>query len=491
MKFPVLTNLFRLRTRQAKHRRPAAPVQRQLTLETLEDRLVPSTLYVNHSGAFMGHAAFTTITAAVAGARSRDIIEVGPGDYSAEGAILLPSTKIGLELKGAQGEKDPATASHGGRVPGDPATESVVQAFKLQGSKQQISGFTITNPALLGTGITTDPGHSGYKIVYNIFTNIGGVAVEFNSAGTYHSQVEYNWFDSTSAVAGLLGPIGQDIDTTKGPLSNAGIGKNWFAGQTTDTTSYSVVIEGVSSSLPDHRINIVKNTFEGAGNLSQGSLRVSNAIDVNVDKNTITDYVGNGIDLADFLDGVRVRGSNLDAGGEGAHDAIVATAVFGPTASRHHVRIVGNDISGGLGALAGGFGGNGIDVEELFNPSTGFSKARFDVSDNHINHVQLGGIKLDGVEDSILEKNHSDDNGSDGIQIEVSSGNTLADNTTRHDGYDGIEVDSGSVGNTSTLNKSLDNGHFDFEDSSAGAGTARTGNTWSHNEGATVNPGGL
>jgi hypothetical protein len=313
MNFPLLTKLFRLRPEQAKHRRPVTPVKRQLTLETLEARLVPSTLYVDHSGAFMGHAAYTTITAAVAAARSRDIIKVGPGDYTGEGTILLPSTKIGLEVKGAQYKQNPAGASHGGRVPGDPATESVVQEFKLQGSKQQLSGFTLSNPSSLGTGIVTDPGHSGYKITYNIFTNIAGDAIEFNSAGTYHSQVEYNWFDSTSAVAGLTGPIGQDIDSSKGSLSNAGIGKNWFAGPTTDTSSYSVVIAGVSSSLPDHGINIVKNIFQDTGNLSQGSLRVSNAKDVNIDENTITDYVGNGIGLTGFLDGVRVDRTDLTA----------------------------------------------------------------------------------------------------------------------------------------------------------------------------------
>jgi hypothetical protein len=265
----------------------------------------------------MKHAAYTTITAAVAAARSRDIIEVGPGDYSGEGAISLPSTKIGLEIKGAQSKKNPATADHGGRVPGDPATESVVQAFDLQGSKQQISGFTITNPALLGTGIVTDPGHSGYKIVYNIFTNVGGDAVEFNSAGTYHSQVEYNWFESTAAVAGVNGPIGQDIDAG-GRLSNAGIGKNWFGGTTTDAASYSVAIEEVGSALPNRGMNIVKNIFQGAGNVSQGSLQVSNAIDVNVDGNIFfSDCAGNDIDVTGFHHGVRLRGNNLHASGGG------------------------------------------------------------------------------------------------------------------------------------------------------------------------------
>ena len=53
--------------------------------------------------------------------------------------------------------------------------------------------------------------------------------------------------------------------------------------------------------------------FQGTGNLSQGSLRVSNAVDVNIDRNTITDYVGNGIGLTGFLDGVRVRRTNVTA----------------------------------------------------------------------------------------------------------------------------------------------------------------------------------
>jgi hypothetical protein len=38
---------------------------------------------------------------------------------------------------------------------------------------------------------------------------------------------------------------------------------------------------------------------------------VSNAVDVNIDRNTITDYVGNGIGLTGFLDGVRVRRTSV------------------------------------------------------------------------------------------------------------------------------------------------------------------------------------
>jgi hypothetical protein len=47
--------------------------------------------------------------------------------------------------------------------------------------------------------------------------------------------------EGASAVAGVNGPIGEDIDAS-GRLSNAGIGRNWFRGTTTDAASYSVAI---------------------------------------------------------------------------------------------------------------------------------------------------------------------------------------------------------------------------------------------------------
>ena len=310
MYLTLLARLFHRHPGSTGRRRHGRLVKQHLSLEALECRLVPSTLYVSHSGDFRGHTAYTTITAAVAAARSRDVIRIGPGDYTGEGDIVLPATKIGLELKGAQYEHNPAAANHGGRIPGDPTTESVVQGFELEGSKQEIYGFTLTSPSSLMPGIVTDPHHSGYKITYNIFTNMPGSAIEFNSAGTYHSQVEYNWFDSTSAAAGPLGPIGADIESA-GPLSNAGIGKNWFGGMTTDTASYSVALEGVGSSLPGRGINIVKNIFEGAGNASQGSLLVSNAVGVNVDENTFSNAAGNDISVTGFHHHVRVRGSQL------------------------------------------------------------------------------------------------------------------------------------------------------------------------------------
>jgi hypothetical protein len=67
--------------------------------------------------------------------------------------------------------------------------------------------------------------------------------------------------------------------------------------------------------LPNHGINIVKNIFQGAGNVSQVSLQVSNVVDVNMDGNTfLSDCAGNDVDVTGFHHGVRLHGDNLHAG---------------------------------------------------------------------------------------------------------------------------------------------------------------------------------
>ena len=83
---------------------------------------------------------------------------------------------------------------------------------------------------------------------------------------------------------------------------------------------------------------------------------------------------------------------------------------------------------------------------------------------------------------------------SNGIRIqpatEQSSSTRIADNVVRNSSNNGIWLESGT-GITVTGNRSLDSGAKDCVDTTTGAGTAGTANTWTGDTGRTSDPAGL
>src|SRR5262245_35613575 len=94
MPLPLL-RLFAARRSTAARSRPA---RARLRLAPLEDRVVPSTLYVENDRIQYPEAGYTSIQAAVNAARPGDTIQVYPGTYNE----IVTVDKAGLKLLGDQ-----------------------------------------------------------------------------------------------------------------------------------------------------------------------------------------------------------------------------------------------------------------------------------------------------------------------------------------------------------------------------------------------------
>jgi len=125
------------------------------------------------------------------------------------------------------------------------------------------------------------------------------------------------------------------------------------------------------------------------------------------------------------------------------------------------------------------------------------SKAAVVLDHNNASGNVLIGIMLDTasgarVVNNTTSKNGSGAAGSDGgVALFASTGNRIEGNKSESNKGAGIFVDSSSNGNTITGNLLNGNTLFDAQDRSTGAGTVKTGNTWTNNRGKTSGPKGL
>ena len=131
-------------------------------------------------------------------------------------------------------------------------------------------------------------------------------------------------------------------------------------------------------------------------------------------------------------------------------------------------------------------GRHGINLEGR----SGGSVSGVIVEENDIGFMGVDGIHLENANGNTIRDNKSNDNAGSGIQVTNSDNNIIRKNTTRRNNF-GIQVNSQSDGNTFNSNTSFDNTTLDYRDSSNGAGTAGTANTWTKNKGNTANPPGL
>ena len=494
------------------HRRPAPCIGRQLTLERLEDKLALATLAVPS-------AMYPTITAAEAAASMGDTIRVAAGDYRSEGVIVVDVPKLNIE--GAQRNSDPTEP---GRTPGG-ASESTVTGFDLRADKIEIDGFTVNNTG--GNGIATAGDHSGYDINDNIISGNSLAGILLRSNGQFLTQIEQNWFTNAAPAspgptvnfipqppAVGLGPNGWDIRNfgADGPLSRVHIEENLFSEPT--QFGAAVDLEG-SAQTPHQGIEIESNHFE-----KSNGIIFWNISDGLIQDNVMNYWSGNAgapangiaISIKGFLNNVKVEGNDLYAGVNSGDGIRVESTSGPPSPAKPHIRIEDNEIAGNATGPAGGFG---IDAIHLINTHVGIF-AR--IHDNEIRHMGRHGINLEGrsggsVSGVIVEENNigfmggngihletangntirdnkSNDNAGSGIQVDNSDNNTIRKNTTRRNSF-GIRATSQSNGNTFNSNTSFDNTTLDYRDSSNGAGTAGTANTWTNNNGNTANPPGL
>jgi hypothetical protein len=104
-------------------------------LELLEDRMLLSILYVDPSGrAPTGTFAFNTIQAAVNNAATGDTIQVDAGSYTEN--VLVPASKGGLTLDGAQSGVNPTQGRYG--------PESIIRgSVTITASNVKLDGFSV------------------------------------------------------------------------------------------------------------------------------------------------------------------------------------------------------------------------------------------------------------------------------------------------------------------------------------------------------------
>jgi parallel beta-helix repeat protein len=173
-----------------------------------------------------------------------------------------------------------------------------------------------------------------------------------------------------------------------------------------------------------------------------------------------------------------VTGNSYTGGGAGNAASGILIYDAAATTTTHN-KLSGNDVnisaSADSGAVAGAW--------NISNNSAGAAKDNIAAgAGGPVEGNQYGdGIQLFGVNGStnptLVTNNTSNSNFEYGISLFGTSNVVVSNNTVDTD-YDGIFVDSTSGSNTFTGNIADRNLHFDYEDTSTGAGDAGTADSW-------------
>jgi len=189
----------------------------RLALETLEDRCVPATLWVDATdtaggtqftatggsqpalvaGLTPGVDSFSTIAAAVAAATAGDVINVADGTFAelvdVNKDVTLQGNKFGLDARTRTTADESVVGSASG-------------AFQISADGVTIDGFTVSGVSTgLNAGVTTSSSTSGYAVLNNVITN--------NVIGIFANS------DGASTIARNL----ITANNTAGPSGGAGI----------------------------------------------------------------------------------------------------------------------------------------------------------------------------------------------------------------------------------------------------------------------------
>ena len=172
----------------------------------------------------------------------------------------------------------------------------------------------------------------------------------------------------------------------------------------------------------------------------------------------------------------------------------------------HHNVTFGNMNSGILlgGGLLGPAGpGNVISHNRIVdNPGHGILNSLTGGSRIHHNYIRHNGFRADrpghgvfltgaGTTAVLVAHNRIRNSTLDGISLANGDSNQIRRNHSRNNGRDGIRADSASTDNTFSRNHMRQNTEHDCHDDSVGGGTAGTANSWRGNHGRTENRPGL
>jgi parallel beta-helix repeat protein len=430
MAFPLpFSRLFSARTKVRQSRPSATKRAYQPRLDFLEDRLVPSTLFVDDDHAQNANAQYTSIGAAVAAAQPGDTIRVFAGNYN-ESVNVDKTLTFVADRRGGSVVVDPAALGAG---------------FNVQANDVRITGFTIQD-AQGNAGINLGRTFSGAVIQNDVFQD-NTFGIYLKSDGAHATVIEHNQFLHNNADGAAAG---NGIYSDQG-ASNVRIVGNYFTGQ----QNASVIFVG-NGSTDQSQSNI---RVEGNAMIDDAPMIFVNLTQSRISHNVSIRSVGTGIFFGGGVTQTQVVGNVLRDGAFTGINLRTDSVNYPVTAPNTNNVIRDNYISG--------FGDSGIRLRD--------GAANNLVAGNWVLNNGTGGDPTTG----------------DGISLENAQNNIVRDNQARNNRRDGIRVDAGSAGNRIVHNTMLDNGEHDAHDDSTGTGTAHTANFWIDNTGRTQNHPGL
>jgi len=261
---------------------------RRLQVESLEERRLLATLYVdntptlggpgadvftasggdqvNAGGLTLGTNLFTTIGAAVAAANPSDTINVADGTYAEQ----VAANKAGLIFQGNQYLSDGRDLTRGTETFVTGTGNGGLTPISITASDVQLSGFTIegnTSAVNLGFGIVLGAGTAGSEIRNNVVqNNLAGLSLANNSA-VNPTIIERNLFRNNNNPGSASGSaIYSDQFNAGGALTNVLIQDNTFSGNV-GSDGFSGTAINLSSTLNGSQsdIDITRNVFSGNG----------------------------------------------------------------------------------------------------------------------------------------------------------------------------------------------------------------------------------
>lgn len=325
------------RPKPASSPRTPRPTTR-LRVESLEDRWVPATLFVDDDGT----AKYQTIQAAVNAASPGDTIRVAPGNYVEQ--VTVPADKDDLRII--------STRSRGAVITAPTGATGLKAVVQIAGADDvTLRGFVITGPGTADYGVAVTADGSA-TVIDNLITGI-----------------RRNPFDGVQTGIGVFVSAG-----------DATISGNTLA----DYQKGGIVVNG-----PDSSATILDNTVVGKGLtpvIAQNGIQVSGGADAVIAGNRVTNHrydgtsaVAVGILVIDA--GSVVVTDNKSAGNEIGVlvQNTTGVAVLGNTTTgntRSGIELVAADGSTVLGNRADDNLGYGIVLEDTKNAVVLLNQAR-------------------------------------------------------------------------------------------------------------------
>jgi parallel beta-helix repeat protein len=395
----------------------------RLSVDLLEDRLTPSTLYVDTN---TSNSNYHSIQAAVNAANAGDTILVYPGTYTEQ--VTIGAGKDGLTLSTADGKPDATIQSPTFAAPGSPADVDAAYVVRITAAKGvTLNDFNINGGATTNTqiGVKVDFGASA-TITNNNVTNI--VAPQFSGLG---------------GGAGI--DIGEGASNASGVVCSntiTGYGKS------------GIVVDGGSSAGTKSRAAVAYNTVVGLGqsaSFAQYGIQISNGATAEVATNDVSGDVAaafaadtSGILVFQAAHNVEIEG-NYSHGNEFGIWVVSTdyTSVFGNTSAYNHddgIQLLGANYGKVTYNTSAYNGGDGISV---YGATIGtVSAANNTVANNLIVGNAGNGVTIQDASGTKVVDNCISGNGGSAVSITDSTGTKVKFSfVCNTDGSFDVEID--------------------------------------------------